>query len=190
MTARMKNVSGFSIASLAANLVGCSAFAPPLDTVERVDLQRYAGRWYEIARYENSFEQGCVGVTADYSLRDDGRVNVVNTCVEGSLDGDVRTIRGSARAANPENTQLKVTFFWPFEGDYWVIELGDEEDYGYAVVSEPFRRFLWILNRTPQMDEELYQRIIDRLEERDFNTEQLIRVTQPEDTGAGAANES
>ena len=160
---------------------GCGALNPPLDVVEKVELDRYAGRWYEIARYPNSFEGGCVGVTADYTPRSDGRIDVVNTCFESSLDGPSRKIVGSARVVDAtSNAKLKVTFFWPFEGDYWIIDL--DEDYRYAVVGEPSRSFLWILNRTPQMDENTYADIIDSLPSFGYEPSRLILVPQPEET--------
>lgn len=156
---------------------GCGTAYPPLEVVEEVNLGRYAGRWYEIARYPNAFEGGCVGVTAEYTPLDDGRIEVVNTCFESSLDGPSREIRGSARVVDATgNAKLKVTFFWPFEGDYWIIELG--EDYEYAVVGEPSRSLLWILSRTPQMDEALYESILARLPEAGYDPERLVRVLQ------------
>ena len=156
---------------------GCNAFNPPLDVVEKVDLGSYTGRWYEIARYPNSFERGCVGVTADYSLRQDGRINVLNTCREGSLDGNVRTIEGVARVVDSStNAKLAVTFFGPFEGDYWILELGN--DYEYAVVGDPSRKFLWILSREPVLDEILYQDILGRLPEKGYDPERLEIVLQ------------
>ena len=159
---------------------GCGSFYSPLAVVDNVDLDRYAGRWYEIARYPNSFERDCVGVTADYTPRDDGRIEVVNTCIETTLDGPERLIRGSARVADPTtNAKLKVTFFWPFEGDYWIIDL--DEDYNYAVVGEPSRGFLWILSRTPQMDDETYADIIDSLPAFGYDPDRLESVPQSED---------
>lgn len=156
---------------------GCNAFNPPLEVVEKVDLGSYTGRWYEIARYPNSFERGCVGVTADYSLRQDGRINVLNTCVEGNLDGDVRTIQGIARVVDEEtNAKLAVTFFGPFEGDYWILELGN--DYEYAVVGDPSRKFLWILSREPVLDDGLYQDILSRLPERGYDPQELEQILQ------------
>jgi apolipoprotein D and lipocalin family protein len=156
---------------------GCGAFYPPLDVVEKVELDRYAGTWYEIARYPNSFERGCVGVTADYTPRDDGRIDVVNTCFESSLDGPSRDILGSARVVDETtNAKLKVSFFWPFEGDYWIIDLA--EDYSYAVVGEPARRSLWILSRTPEMDDALYEDIIAWLPEVGYDPDLLEPVLQ------------
>jgi apolipoprotein D and lipocalin family protein len=120
----------------------------PLQTVAKVDLSRYVGRWYEIARYPNRFEKNCVAdVTADYSLRSDGKITVVNSCLE--RDGKLNQSKGTAKVVDPAtNAKLKVTFFWPFYGDYWIIGLDPE--YRFAVVSEPDRRYLWILSRTPQ----------------------------------------
>jgi apolipoprotein D and lipocalin family protein len=156
---------------------GCNAFNPPLEVVAKVDLGSYTGRWYEIARYPNSFERGCVGVTADYSLRQDGRINVLNTCREGSLEGNVRTIEGVARVVDSStNAKLAVTFFGPFEGDYWILELGN--DYEYAVVGDPSRKFLWILSREPTLDENLYDDIVSRLPEKGYDPERLEPVLQ------------
>jgi apolipoprotein D and lipocalin family protein len=161
-------------------LGGCGAVYPPLATVDNVELGRYTGRWYEIARYPNSFETECVGVTADYALREDGRISVVNTCVEGSLDGNVRLIEGVARVVDrATNAKLAVTFFPPFEGDYWILELG--EDYEYAVVGDPSRRFLWILSRKPTLDEVLYEDILGRLPERSYDPNRLELVPQQGD---------
>jgi len=169
----MAAMAGISIAG------GCNALNPPLDVVEKVDLGSYTGRWYEIARYPNSFERGCVGVTADYSLRQDGRINVLNTCREGSLDGNVRTIEGIARVVDSStNAKLAVTFFGPFEGDYWILELGN--DYEYAVVGDPSRKFLWILSREPGLDDGLYHDILSRLPEKGFDPENLEFVLQSE----------
>lgn len=159
-------------------LGGCSAFYPPLAVVSSVDLTRYAGRWYEIARYPNGFEKGCVGVTADYTLRDDGRVDVVNTCVEDTLDGPVRTIEGVARVTDPTtNAKLGVKFFPLIEAPYWIIELGS--DYEYAVVGTPSRKFLWILSREPVLDGTVYAGILSRLPERGYDPNRLMLVEQP-----------
>ncbi|MGD2108952.1 MAG: lipocalin family protein [Phycisphaerae bacterium] len=167
-------------AATVIGLGGCGAVYPPLATVDFVELGRYTGRWYEIARYPNSFEPGCVGVTADYALREDGRINVLNTCVEGNLDGNVRLIQGVARVVDPTtNAKLAVTFFPPFEGDYWILELG--ANYEYAVVGDPSRTFLWILSREPTMDEDLYADILSRLPERSYDPNRLQLVPQHSD---------
>jgi len=161
-------------------LGGCGAVYPPLATVDKVELGRYTGRWYEIARYPNSFEPGCVGVTADYALRVDGRMSVLNTCIEGNLDGNVRTIEGVARVVDPStNAKLAVTFFGPFEGAYWILELG--EHYEYAVVGDPSRTFLWILSREPALDGDVYQAILSRLPEKGYDSNRLEIVPQLSD---------
>jgi len=121
---------------------------PPVQTVPAVELERYLGRWYEIARFPMFFQRNCVGdVTADYSLREDGRIRVLNRCRSDKgmdeAEGTARVVEGSGGA------KLRVSFFWPFSGDYWVIGLSP--DYRWAVVGDPERKYLWILSRTPAM---------------------------------------
>ena len=126
-------------------LTGCEKKpSTPLPTVAHVDLERYSGQWHEIARYENRFEEGCVGATADYALEED-YVKVVNRCYgdDGKL---IDQAKGKANVVDGSgNAKLRVTFFWPFYGDYWVIMLAD--DYRYSVVGDPERKYLWILAR-------------------------------------------
>lgn len=114
-----------------------------------VDLTQYVGRWYEIARYENGFEKGCEGVTADYTSREDGLIGILNTCRKGAVDGAVSTADGKAKIVEgSHNAKLKVSFFGPFYmGDYWVLDRGD--DYSWSIVGEPSGRYLWILSRKP-----------------------------------------
>jgi len=167
-----------------AVIFGCGAARPPLDVVEDVDLTRYAGKWYEIASYPAPFQQGCTGTTAEYTLRDDGRVTVLNTCYSGSLDGPVNRIEGTARVPDPAvPAKLKVSFFFPFEADYWIIDLGPE--YEYAVVGEPSRSFLWILSRTPTLDDATYEEIIARLPASSYDPAGLVRTLQPDPDGMG-----
>jgi apolipoprotein D and lipocalin family protein len=114
-----------------------------------VDLRAYAGRWYEYARYENRFERGCEGVTADYAPRDDGGVSVINTCRKGAPDGPAKVARGKAKVVEgSRGAKLKVSFFGPFWGDYWVLDHAD--DYSWSVVGEPSGRYLWVLTREPK----------------------------------------
>ena len=148
-----------------------------LKVVPHVDLQSYLGTWYEIARFPNSFQKDCVGTTAEYSLRSDGIIKVVNRCHLKTLDGAIDEAVGKATVADKlSNAKLKVQFFWPFKGDYWIIDLG--ENYQYAVVSEPKRKFLWILSRTPQMESWQFQEITSRLLEHGFNLDKLIITPQ------------
>lgn len=166
---------------MTVGLSGCATGAPflfpPLETVDSVDVERYLGKWFEIARYPVSFEEGCVGVTAEYALRDDGRIRVLNTCIEGTLDGPVRTIEGTGRVIEEEtNAKLAVSFFGPFEGPYWILML--DEDYQWAVVGEPSRSTLWILSRTPQLDEDTLDMISAALPDLGYDPERLIMTPQ------------
>ncbi len=166
-------------------LVGCSPSTtkrealPPLQAVSQVDLTRYMGTWYEIAHFPQKFQEGCTGTTATYSLRDDGEVDVVNRCFRGSLQGEESVAEGRARVVDAStNAKLEVSFFGPFWGDYWIIELG--EQYDYAVVGHPGRDYLWILSRTPQMDGSTYAGILDRLRNRhQYDTGRLELTLQP-----------
>ena len=145
---------------------------PELAVVTNVEIERYLGTWYEIARYPNRFQKGCVAVTADYSLRDDGKIRVVNACRKGSPDGPIKRIEGKAWVVDREtNAKLRVQFFWPFWGAYWIIDLG--KDYEYAVVGHPKRKYLWILSRTPEMSPEPYQAIVERLIEQGYDPGRL-----------------
>ena len=167
-----------------ALLSGCAsppvnrASAAPLATVPQVDLDRYAGRWYEIARLPNSFEENCEGVTADYARRADGLIDVVNTCRVGSPAGKSKVAKGRARVADPQtNAKLEVSFFGPFWGDYWIIDLA--EDYSLAIVSEPKGRYLWVLSRTPTIADETRAAALARLEAQGFDVSKLYFPQQP-----------
>jgi apolipoprotein D and lipocalin family protein len=164
-----------SLSLLVAVTAGCGNDFAPLDVVPNVDLARYVGTWYEIASYPAPFQEGCTATTAEYSLLPDGRVRVVNRCRDAHLDGPERVAEGRARIVDDEtNAKLKVSFFWPFEGDYWIIDL--DENYEWVVVGEPRRRFLWILSRTTSMDPALYDEIVARLPERGYDPS-LLRPT-------------
>jgi apolipoprotein D and lipocalin family protein len=127
-------------------LAGCAPSRPPPDTVSAVDLPRYAGTWYEIERFDHWFERGLVGVTANYTLRPDGRIAVLNSGYDKTLDGKLDTATATAWTVGP--AKLKVRFFWPFAGDYWVLGLDD--NYRWAVVGTPDRGYLWLLHREAQ----------------------------------------
>ena len=153
----------------------------PLETVPSVDLQKYMGQWYEIAAFPQRFEKGCHCTTAEYEMTDKGYVRVINTCRKDSPDGKVSQAKGKAFVVKgSNNAKLRVQFFWPFRGDYWIIDLA--EDYGYAVVGAPDRKYLWILSRTPQMDPVLYQNIVDRVARKGFDISKLAKTDQ----GCGA----
>jgi apolipoprotein D and lipocalin family protein len=167
---------------LAASLLAGAAVAPtvedkPLATVSSVDLAKYMGRWFEIASFPQKFQKGCHCTTADYSMTDKGYVRVVNTCRKDAADGKVKTASGKAFVVEGSgNAKLKVQFFWPFRGDYWIIDLA--EDYSYAVVGDPSRKYLWILARTPKLDEALYKEIVARIAAKDFDVAKLVLQDQ------------
>lgn len=170
-------------ATLAVLVGGCGfsfeALFPPLATVSEVDLTRYAGQWYEIARYPNWFERGCNGVTAEYTLRDDGSVGVLNICrtpegIESSR------IEGRATVEDPQEPGKLTVFFAtaPFGAPYWILDLG--ANYEYAVVGDPSRSFFWVLSRTPTLDPTVYQSILDRMPDWGYDSARLETVAQPD----------
>jgi apolipoprotein D and lipocalin family protein len=147
----------------------------PLASVSAVDLKRYVGKWYEIARYPNRFQRECASdTTAEYELKPNGKVGVVNTCRKS--DGATKKARGTAKVVDRSNARLKVTFFWPFYGDYWIIGLDPE--YRWAVVGEPRRRYLWILSRTPQMTEADYQQALEQARAAGYDPQRLVKTPQ------------
>jgi len=163
----------------AASAASALAAAKPLEVVPSVDLQRYLGTWYEIATIPHFFQKDCVAVTAEYSLRTDGDIAVVNQCRKKTLDGPVKTAKGKAWVVDKTtNAKLKVRFFWPFSGDYWIIEL--DPDYQWAVVGAPDRDYLWILCRTPRLDEILYADLLARATAKGFDVSRLKKTLQPE----------
>jgi len=152
---------------------------PELTVVDSVELDRYLGEWYEIASYPAWFHRNCTAVTARYSLRDDGRIKVVNSCRKGSLDGKLKLSTGRAKVVDTDtNAKLKVSFFGPFWGNYWIIDL--DPDYQWAVVGEPKRKYLWILSRTRSMDEGVYEQILARLPDKGYDPSGLQRTVQPD----------
>jgi apolipoprotein D and lipocalin family protein len=151
---------------------------PTLQTVPHVDLERYLGTWYDIASFPQRFQKGCTATTATYTLRPDGELEVLNRCRKGSLHGKEDSARGRARVVDPgTNAKLEVSFFRPFWGDYWIIDLGS--NYEYAVVGHPSRDYLWILSRTPTMDAAVYEGILARLRAQGYAVERLQRTLQP-----------
>jgi len=164
---------------IAAGVVAVALAATTrLEVVPRVDVQRYLGTWYEIATIPQRFQKGCVGVTARYSLRADGDIDVVNACRKDTLDGRERSVRGKAWIVDrTTNAKLKVRFFWPFAGAYWIIEL--DKDYRWAVVGHPDRTYYWILSRTPQIDPGVYEELLRRAAAKGYDTSKIKRTLQP-----------
>ena len=143
------------ISKLLFALLSQMAFAE-MTTVPYVDVNRYLGTWYQIARKPIFFENGCVCSRQVLSLQQDGTIGVYNSCRNETVDGDLRDIRGFATVDNPgENSRLTVDFGLPFKGRYWIIGL-DTVNYAYAVVSDPNENTLYILSKTPQLESELY----------------------------------
>ena len=151
--------------------------AQPLQSVSQVDVNKYCGKWYEIASFPQRFQKNCHCTTAEYTLTDKGYLSVENRCKKGSIHGKEVSIRGKAFIEQgSNNAKLWVQFFWPFKGKYWIIDLAD--DYSYAVVSHPNRKYLWILSRTPKMDSHTYAEIIERLKRKGLQTEKLVLTAQ------------
>lgn len=156
----------------------------PLEVVPSVDLKRYAGTWYEIARMPFKYQSQCAGdVTATYTVLDDGAIKVVNRCRKEN--GEIDEAEGRAKLASEDgpNTKLKVRFapaflsWLPFVwGNYWIIDLAP--DYSYSVIGEPDRKYLWVLSRTPVMDEMIVQGILDRAKQKGYDLTGLIRTKQ------------
>ena len=156
------------------NLTGNSQ---PLETVPNVDINRYLGKWYEIASFPQRFQKGCHCTTAEYSLSEKGYLVVENRCNRNSVTGKQSYIKGKAFVMkNSGNAKLKVQFFWPFRGKYWIIDLAD--DYSYAAVGHPNRKYLWILSRTPEMNQQVYEGILARLKVKGFDTNKLNKTPQ------------
>ena len=148
-------------------------------TVKELDLNRYLGTWYEIARFPHSFEKNMVGVTATYSLRDDGKIRVLNQGYKNTLNGELSVAEGKAKIPNPsEPGKLKVSFFWIFYGDYNVLEL--DENYQYVMIGSSTDKYFWILSRTPQMSPETYEMLLDKARKRGYNLDKLVKVPQKE----------
>jgi apolipoprotein D and lipocalin family protein len=171
-------------AGLAAVIVfaGCASSPPrgmaPVNLVENVNVERYLGRWYEIARYQSGFEKNIYGAAAEYSLRKDGRIQVVNSGFKNSLDGDYTEVRAVAWIPDPETpAALKVRFFSLFAADYMIIGL-DDENYNWAIVGNNSRNFLWFLSRTHEIDESLYSKMEDIARSEGFDVDALYRVPQ------------
>lgn len=149
-------IAAASLVLGATALVVNKLLEKPLKTVDSVDLNRYLGKWYEIAAFPKRFEKGCTYTTAHYSLNDDGSIAVKNSCLIGEEE---KSITGTAKVSDPEsNAKLDVQFFWPFSGKYWIIDLAP--DYSYAMVGHPDRNSLWILSRKPWMEKDVYKKLL------------------------------
>lgn len=148
------------------------AQATELETVPHVDLQRYLGKWYDIAHFPKAFQNGGSCTTAEYRLNDDGTLQIINTC---NKDGKMKVSKGTAKVQDKGiNAKLAVTFFWPFTGKYWIIDLA--RDYSYAVVGHPNRNYLWILSRTAELDAKTYSDILSRVKNKGYDLSKLEKT--------------
>lgn len=170
----------FTVKKIAAFLLmlvcgGCVRLPDGIEPVTDFNLERYLGTWYEIARLDHSFERGLSEVTAEYSLREDGGINVVNRGFDTS-SGKWRVARGKAYFVDASDVgRLKVSFFGPFYGGYNIIEL-DRENYAHALVCGPNRSYLWILSRLPRLDPAIMSELVSRAGSLGFRTDDLIYV--------------
>lgn len=161
-----------------------SPSAPVLTTIPRLDVARYLGTWYEVAKYPNRFQRMCaVRTQAEYRLGELGQIMVINRCQKDNGES-VEAVGSARQIGEPDSPRLKVRFapawlsFLPMVwGNYWVIDLDDE--YQLAAVSEPQREYLWILSRTPSVDPTVYQALMQRLQVKGFDTQRLELTTQP-----------
>jgi len=148
-----------------------------IKTVDKVDLERYMGKWYEIARFPHSFEKGLVGVSATYSLKKNGKVVVINQGFKESLSGKLKRAKGFAKVPDPNVPgRLMVYFFWPFGGEYLILDL--DENYQYVLVGSSSKNYLWILCRSTIMDDTTYNHLINKAESLGFDTSRLEKVPQ------------
>lgn len=151
------------------------------ETVKNLETKRFLGKWYEIARFPHSFEKDLVGVTATYSMKENGQIKVLNQGYKGTLNGKLSTAVGKAKIADPNFPgNLRVSFFWIFYSDYLVMEL-DSINYDWAVIGSSSPNYLWILSRKPQMDNKTYENLIQKISERGYDIQKLIKVQQPID---------
>lgn len=180
MTMNIRSLSLIAVLALATS--ACIGKPGPVGNVavpqpaKAVALDQYLGRWYEYGRYEAPFQKDCEAVTADYSLREDGKVKVVNSCRKGDVDGEADQSTGRAKIVEgADGAKLKVSFFGPFYGDYWVLDRGT--NYEWSIVGEPSGRYLWMLTREAKPDAELQALLKRRVIELGYDWS-LVRMTK------------
>lgn len=153
----------------------------PLPTVKNVELERYLGKWYEVASFPQFFQRGCTATTAEYSLRDDGDIRVSNSCNLGSPAGRLKEAEGRAWITNKKtNAKLKVKFIFKrfrsnlFAGNYWILDL--DKNYESVLIGDPSRKYLWILSRTPDLNEHRYNQLVRKAKSLNFNIKKLKKT--------------
>ena len=169
----MKN----SLLLIAALLSGCTGIPDGVTAINGFEISRYMGTWYEIARLDHRFERGLNKISATYTLREDGGVNVINKGWN-QADGEWEQAEGKAYfVEQPDKGRLKVSFFGPFYGGYNIIEL-DKKDYAYSMVTGPDKSYFWILSRTRHLPKATLEALIEKAKQLDFDTDKLIFVDQ------------
>jgi len=176
-----------TLIALSLALAGCMGRPGPVGNpavpqpAKPVALDAYLGKWYEYGRYEAPFQKGCEGVVAEYSLRSDGKIKVVNSCYKGSLSGKFEQSTGKAKLVEgAQGAKLKVSFFGPFYGDYWVLDRSEktaDNRYEWSIVGEPSGRYLWMLTREANPDKELANFLEQRVRNLGYDWT-LVRLTQ------------
>lgn len=173
----MKSIPHIAFFFFIVTMITATGFSAKMKVVDKVDLQRYLGKWYEIATIPQRFQKGCVCVTAEYSLNANGVITVVNSCHKETPDGKFVYVVGSAKVVpGSNNAKLRVSFFRPFWGDYWIVEL--DPDYQWAVVSNSKGSTCWILSRTRQMDKALYVDLVERCRAKGIDVSRLLKTPQ------------
>lgn len=160
---------------LLLSLIGCVRVPAGVTVVDGFELERYLGRWYEIARLDHSFERGLIRVSADYSLREDGGIRVINRGFDPQLERWKEAEGRAYPVGSPGEGRLKVSFFGPFYGAYNILVL-DRQNYEYALVSGPNRKYLWILARQPQLEPTVLEALLEQARRQGFATDELIFV--------------
>jgi len=187
MTTKVRTKSLPIVAGILLSVTACVGTPGPVGNVsvpepaKPVELSGYLGKWYEYGRYEAPFQKGCESVTADYSLLDDGKIRVVNSCFKGSLSGEFDRSTGKAKIVEGSGgAKLKVSFFGPFYGDYWVLDRGEidsEGTYPWSIVGEPSGRYLWMLTREAKPGDALKSALEARVRSLGYDWS-LVRLTQ------------
>jgi apolipoprotein D and lipocalin family protein len=159
------------------SIISCKEKDINLSTVKELDINKYVGTWFEIARLPNKFEKGLECVTATYKIKKDGKIEVIN---KGHLVKDhskIKKIKGVAWVPDKnEPARLKVSFFWPFSGKYWVLALDNE--YNYALVGDPSRKYLWILSKFNKLEKAIYDSLLETASDKGFDVKMILLVNQ------------
>lgn len=181
MTTIQNNTVGFLSVFFLFMFYSCiGAKEPARQIVEHVDLNRYAGIWYEIARFPHRFEKDLVGVTATYNLLSNNKIEVLNQGYKYNLNGELKRAIGKAKVPNPDRPgHLRVSFFLFFYADYLILEL-DEENYQYALIGSSSDNYLWILSRTPQMSDDIYNMLVEKALKWGYDVSKLEKVPHRE----------